>query len=139
MYVCMNEWLRACQQPSQINKLKAALTANPILACCRSVNGEYVGCTPLHIASMFYNVAAVKLLLEMPCVSAWDRDLVGRTPLHVSFLLPNKSKVAEQLEICGLLKDAMTKERGIEPTGEYAPRDMANNTPLGIQFIIVIT
>ena len=126
------EFFRSCQEKSLINKLKASLEEDPTLANIRQTKGEiYHGQTPLHTAAMHANIEAIKVLLNSKRVSAWARDLYGRTPLHlVSIHLHLQGSIAKMpidtvLACCRLLRDAMIRERGIDPVGVNAPTDLA--------------
>ena len=125
------EFFRYCEQKALINKLKQSLKDDPSLAKIRQTTfNKNHGQTPLHTAALYGNIEAVKLLLESSLVSSWSRDLYGRTPLHVASIatLPPQEDV---LICCTILKEAMIKERGVDPTGQQAPVDLAGFSPLG--------
>ena len=125
------EFFRYCEQKALINKLKQSLKDDPSLAKIRQTTfNKNHGQTPLHTAASYGNIEAVKLLLESSLVSSWSRDLYGRTPLHVASIatLPPQE---DMLICCTILKEAMIKERGVDPTGQQAPVDLAGFSPLG--------
>eukprot|EP01035_Chromulina_nebulosa_P017718 gene17718-23310_t len=96
------------------------------LVNCRATNLQslaYDGCLPIHAAAWYDNRRAIELLLTHGA-SAWSIDLRGRTPIHIA---------AEKGfdESCRILKEAMQRERLIDPIGPLAPIDLAGMTPLG--------
>jgi len=127
---------KACQQVQdpqniQTSRLREILSAYPHFVCIRAVDQGNIaldGYTPLHCAAKWGNVTVIKLLLneyDNGMISSWDVDLQGRTALHIAAL--NK-----QEEAVMVLQQAMLKERGINPVGEYAPQDLSGTTPLGL-------
>ncbi|CAM9932737.1 unnamed protein product [Ectocarpus sp. 12 AP-2014] len=111
---------------SKIKSIKASIAADPSLATSRHVNKSAFpmdGWTPLHAAAAKGNVEFVKVLLEVPGVSAWAVDLQGRTALALA--------AAEgHLDLCLLLKARMEMESADTIVGTNAPVDLSGRTPL---------
>jgi ankyrin repeat protein/serine/threonine protein phosphatase PrpC len=128
---------------TNIDELKKLLKFDPSLVNYRTTKlssqfNENTGYTPMHIAASVGNIKVMRLLIEYNA-STWVLDLQGRLPLHIAaatvFLKGSKNQIEaskkNQIEMCEFLKEEMRKERNQDPTGLFAPCDLAGNTPLG--------
>ncbi|CAN0115332.1 unnamed protein product, partial [Hapterophycus canaliculatus] len=103
-----------------------SIAADPSLATLRHINRSALpmdGWTPLHAAAAKGNLEFVKVLLEVPGVSAWSVDLQGRTALALAV-------DGGHLEVCLLLKASMERESADTIVGVNAPVDLAGRTPV---------
>jgi serine/threonine protein phosphatase PrpC len=116
-----------CQKITNIETFRSLLAFDEHLPECRSTNLEHLapdGQTPLHACATHNNAQGFHVLVNEFHVDTWQRDLRGRTALHIA---------AENghHDMCRLLRDAMNRQRNIDPIGPKAPLDLAGTTPLG--------
>ena len=93
-----------------------------------------VGSTPLHAAALLGNVPAVGELIKADGdgTASAAVDLLGRTPLHAaatSLSEKNMRTSAADTAVQSCIEALV--QHGGAATGERAPRDMAETTPMG--------
>lgn len=114
-----------CRVSKHLKDLNDLLDYDPSLANCRkSTSDQSYGQTPLHHAAYHGNIKAMETLLQRGKISSFVRDLQGKTPLHIA-------AEREKEEAVRFLREAMFKERNIDPIGEHAPTDLIGSTPAG--------
>ena len=117
-------------------RLQGLLRDNPSLANARAAGEGNIasdGATPLHCAAQWDNTDAIQVLLAGPepvegtgfgaGASAWSVDLQGRTPLHIAAEWGKEAAAR-------VLREAMAREKQVNPVGPLAPTDLTGSTPL---------